>query len=48
MKYKKHGITLPIFLSEYIKEDNINLSHFVQDKLKERMQSQGKLIPKEE
>jgi len=42
-----HSISLPSFLSEYIKDDHLNLSHFVQEKLKERMQSQGKLIPKE-
>ena len=45
MVSKTHSITLPKYLTDYIKEENINLSHFVQDKLKERMKSQGKIIP---
>jgi len=46
MVSKKHSITLPQLLTDYIKEENINLSHFVQEKLKERMRLQGITVAK--
>lgn len=36
------NISLPEYMIRYIKDSNLNLSRFVQDRLKERMISEGK------
>lgn len=42
----KHLISLPQYMSNYINNSHLALSKFVQNKITEKMQSEGIIIPK--